>query len=103
MELEAQVMMENKICLCYESKEEPNNDSKHKSWDMLLVDKDWSNDDVILMMYDEQQEKKEIDTIEMIDSNQKSASSDKVSKLTMNHEWELMECGVELVEVEHSN
>lgn len=80
-----------------ESKDNPNHDCKHKSWNVLLLDKDKSNDNTILIVYDEWW-KKEIDLIKTLDSDKKSTSSNKVIKLTMDQDMKLTEFGVMLVE-----
>lgn len=48
------------------------------------MDEHRSNDDVLLIVYDERRKKKEIDPIEIVDFDQKRANSDKVIELTMD-------------------
>lgn len=73
-------MRKNEICLHCENNKKLNHDYKRKSWNILLVDEDKSNEDVILIVYDEWQEKKETNSVKIVDFDEKLASFEEVIK-----------------------
>lgn len=58
------------------------------------MDEDGYDDDTIFIAYDERREKKETDTIEMIDFDKQLASSNEVSKFMMDQERKSTKSGV---------
>lgn len=90
-------MRKNGICFRCESKEKPNHNCICKSWDVLLVDEDGLHDYAILIVYHVWWEKKETDTTETVDYDEKSASSNKIIKLVMDQEIESAKTVVQLV------
>lgn len=62
-------MLKKGICLYYEGKLESNHNCKFKWLALLLVDEDGSNDNVILIMSNKTQKRREVDLLEKSETN----------------------------------